>query len=160
MENQEFISLEDDFNGDGAYRTDICVGKIREKIFFNIVLVLLIWPAAIISAVIAIVIFQEAYFKITIPVLIVSFLLIAPLAFIVSKMGKRYHLEYEFTDLSVLFEVKNKKVYMDGKKIKIRYMIDEDIFNLYTGFMKGYFVEGGITEEFRTFLENNRIPYK
>lgn len=160
MENQEFISLEDDFNGDGAYRTDICVGEIREKIFFNIVLVLLIWSAAIISAVIAIVIFQEAYFKITIPVLIVSFLLIAPLAFIVSKMGKRYHLEYEFTDLSVLFEVKNKKVYMDGKKIKIRYMIDEDIFNLYTGFMKGYFVEGGITEEFRTFLENNRIPYK
>ena len=154
-ENEVLVSEKD-----GVYTIDIWVTEIREKLIFEIVMLLLLWPVAITAAVLVLVYMSEKYFAITVPILILSFLLIIPFAFIIRKMARKYHEEYVFKNIVVPIEVRKKSVYMDGKKVKIKYNFEEDGFDIHTSKFEGLSVDGGVTEEFRTFLENKRIPYR
>lgn len=145
---------------DGVYTIDIWVTDIRERLIFLIVLMLVLWPVAIIAALVVLVFLSEAYFAITVPILILSVLLIIPIALMVRKLAKKYHQEYVYKRIVTTIEVRKNSVYMGGKKVKIRYNFEEEGFDLYIGILKGYAVEGGVTEEFRTFLENAKIPYR
>lgn len=143
----------------GVYTIDIWVAEIREKIIFEIIMMLLLWPVAIIAAVIVLVNMPEEYLAITGSVLVLSFCLIIPIVLRVRKLAKKYHQDSDYKNIVVPIEVRKNTVYMDGKKVKIKYNFDEDGFDIYTSKLKGYVVDGGVTEEFRTFLENKRIPY-
>lgn len=144
----------------GVYTIDIWVTEIREKIIFDIIMMFVLWPVVITTAVVVLVNMPEEYLAITGSALILSFLLIIPIVLIVCKLAKKYHQEYVFKNIIVPIEVRKNSVYMDGKKVKIKYNFEEEGFDIYTGMLKGYSVDGGVTEEFRTFLENRRIPYK
>ena len=143
----------------GVYTIDIWVAEIREKIIFEIIMMMLLWPVAIIAAVIVLVNMPEEYLAITGSVLVLSFCLIIPIVLRVRKLAKKYHQDSDYKNIVVPIEVRKNSVYMDGKKVKIKYNFDEDGFDIYTSKLKGYAVDGGVTEEFRTFLENKRIPY-
>lgn len=153
-ENEVLVS-----ESDGVYTINIWVTEIREKIIFQVVMLPILWAVAIVAAVLVLVSLKEEYFVITVPVLILSVLLIIPFAFIICMLAKKYHQEYVFENITASIEVRKKAVYMDGKKVKIKYNFDEEGFDIYTSKLKGYAVDGGVTEEFRTFLENKRIPY-
>ena len=144
---------------DGVYTIDIWVTEIREKLIFEIIMMLLLWPVAITAAVFILVNMPKKYMAITGSGLVLSFLLIIPIALMIRKLAKKYHREYEFKRIVVPIEVRKNSAYMDGKKVKIKYNFEEEGFDIYTGILKGYSVDGGITEEFRTFLENKGIPY-
>ena len=145
---------------DGVYTIDIWVAEIREKIIFEIIMLLLLWPVAIIAAVIVLVNMPKEYLAITGSVLVLSFLLIFPIVLMIRKLTKKYHQEYDFKNIVVPIEVRKNSVYMDGKKVRIKYNFEEEGFDIYTGILKGYAVDGGVAEEFRTFLENKKIPYR
>lgn len=145
---------------DGVYTIDIWVTEIREKIIFEIIMLLLLWPVAITAAVIVLVNMPQEYLAITGSALILSFLLIIPIALMICKLAKKYHREYDFKNIVVPIEVRKNAVYMDGKKVKIKYNFREEGFDIYTSALNGYAVDGGVTEEFRTLLENKRIPYR
>ena len=145
---------------EGVYTIDIWVTDIRERFIFAIVLMLVLWPVAIVAALVVLVLLTEVYFAITVPILIVSVLLIVPIVFMIRRLAKKYHQEYVYKRIVAPIEVRKHTVYMDGKKVKIRYNFEEDGFDLYTGIFKGYAIDGGVTEEFRTFLENKKIPYR
>ena len=144
---------------EGVYTIDIWVTDIRERLILAIILMLVLWPVVIIAAVVVLVRLSVAYFSITVPMLILSVLLIVPIVFMIRKIAKKYHQEHVFERIVAPIEVKQNSVYMDGKKVKIRYNFEEEGFDIYTGILKGYTVDGGVTEEFRTFLENKKIPY-
>ena len=145
---------------DGVYTVDIWVTENREMMISQVIWILLVWPVAITGALMALVRMKEAYYVITVPALILSILLIIPIVFIIRMIAKRYHREYEFTNIVVPVEVKKNRVYMDGKKVIIKYNFEEDGFDIYKSKVKSISVDRGVTEEFRTFLENRRIPYK
>ena len=100
---------------DGVYTIDIWVTEIREKIIFEIIMMLLLWPVAIIAAVAVLVNMPQEYLAITGSVLVLSFLLIIPIVLMICKLGKKYHQEYEFKHIVVPIEVRKNSVYMDGK---------------------------------------------
>ncbi len=144
----------------GVYTVDLCVTEIRERLILAIIMMLVFWPVAITTAVLVLVKLSKAYFSVTVPILISSVLLIIPIVLVIRVLAKKYHREKVFQRITVPLEVKNKSVYMDGKKVKIRYNFEEEGFDIYTGILKGYAIDGGVTEEFRTFLENKGIPYR
>ncbi len=154
-ENEVLVS-----ENDGVYTIDIWVTEIRKKIIFDIVMMLVLWPVVITAAVLVLVYMPKKYVAITGSVLVLSFLLIIPIAFMIRKLTKKYHQEYKFKRIVVPIEVRKNSVYMGGKKVKIKYNFEEDGFDIYTSKLKGYAVDGGVTEEFRTFLENKKIPYR
>lgn len=154
-ENEVLVSEKD-----GVYTIDIWVTEIREKLIFDIIIMFVLWPVAITTALVVLVKLSEEYFAITVPVLIGTVLLIIPIILMVLKLAKKYHREHEYKNIVVPIEVRKNTVYMDGKKVKIKYNFEEEGFDIYTGMLKGYCVDGGVTEEFRIFLENRRIPYK
>ena len=154
-ENEVLVS-----ENDGVYTIDIWVTEIREKIIFEIIMMLLLWPVDIIAAVVVLVNMPEEYLVITGFVVVLSFLLIIPIVLMIRKLAKKYHQDYDFKNIVVPIEVRKNSVYMDGKKVKIKYNFEEEGFDIYTSLLKGYAVDGGVTEEFRTFLENKKIPYR
>ena len=153
-ENEVLVSEKD-----GVYTIDIWVTENREIMLSQVIWMLLVWPVAITGALLALVWLKEAYYVITIPALILSVLLIVPIVLVIRMIAKRYHREYEFEKIKVPVEVKNNRVYMNGKKVKIKYNFEEDGFDIYNSKIKSFSVDRGVTEEFRTFLENKRIPY-
>lgn len=154
-ENEVLVS-----ENDGVYTIDIWVTEIREKIIFDIVMMLVLWPVVITAAVLILVNMPKKYMAITGSGLVLSFLLIIPIALMIRKLAKKYHREYEFKRIVVPVEVRKNSVYIGGKKVKIKYNFEAEAFDIYTSTMKGYAVDGGVTEEFRTFLENKKIPYR
>lgn len=153
-ENEVLVS-----ESEGVYTIDIWVTEIREKLIFDIIMMLVLWPVWMIVAVVVLLIMPKAYLAITGSGVVLSFLLIVPIVLLIRKRAKKYHQEYEFKRIVVPVEIRENTVYMAGKKVKIKYNFEEDGFDIYTGMLKGYSVDGGVTEEFRTFLENKRIPY-
>lgn len=154
-ENEVLVS-----ENNGVYTIDIWVTEIREKLIFYIIMMLILWPVAIIAAVIVLVNMPKEYLAITGSGVALSSLLIVPIAFLIRKWAKKYHQEYEFKRIVVPVEIRENSVYMADKKVKIKYNFEEEGFDIYTGMLKGYSVDGGVTEEFRTFLENKGIPYR
>ena len=153
-ENEVLVS-----ENNGVYTIDIWVTEIREKLIFYIIMMLILWPIAIITAVIFLVNMPKEYLVFTSSALVLSFLLIVPIALMIRKLVKKYHQEFEYKNIVVPIEVRKNSVYMDSKKVRIKYNFDEEGFDIYTSPLKGYAVDGGVTEEFRTFLENKKIPY-
>lgn len=153
-ENEVLVS-----ENDGVYTIDIWVTELREKFIFGIIIMLVLWPVAMIAAVVVLVNMPQEYLAITGSVLVLSFLLIIPIALMICKLAKKYHREYDYKNIVAQIEVRKNSVYMDGKKVRIKYNFYEEGFDIYTNILNGYAVDGGVTEEFRTFLENKRIPY-
>ena len=144
---------------DGTYTTHIGVSQIRDKILFKIVLLLLLWPVIIVSALIVTVRLPEEYHAVAVPAFFSTFLLIIPIVLVVQKKKKKYHHNNEPVQKSVLIEVKQGNVYMDGKKVRIKYDFDLCCFRLKTSMFKGYNVDEIDTEEFFAFLEQHEVPY-
>lgn len=144
---------------DGTYTTHIGVNQIRDKFLVRVVLLLLLWPVIIVSALIVVINLPAEYHTVTIPSFFSTFLLIIPIALVVRYMAKKYHHNNAHVHKSVLIEVKDGTVYMDGKTVKIKYSYALDCFRLKMSLFKGYNVDEIDTEEFLTFLEQHKIPY-
>lgn len=148
---------------DGRYTTDIGLEEYRGSILVKVVLCVLVWPIAMIAAVIVLLLLGEEYLKITLPLLFLAMLTIIPIVFIVHSLYKKYHKDNHLDIRSVVFEVRQGTVYMDGKKVLIKYAVDivSEMygFKIYINKHDGYLVYEGDTADFRMFLEHNGIPF-
>lgn len=146
---------------EGCYTTNIRATELRDNILLRIVLLILVWPVLILVSLALIFIFPEEYQTVTIPVFFSSFLWIIPIAVIVRKMAKSYHKGIVYVNKTVCFKVMQEAVYMDEVKVKIviDYLEENECFKIYTSRFNGYVLDIRDTEEFRCFLEDNRIPY-
>jgi len=146
---------------EGVFTTNIRVTELRDKILLRIILLLLVWPVIIIASFAFVLIMPEEYLAITLTVAFLSFLWIIPIAVIVRIFAKQYHKSVVYVERAVSFVVKRGNAYMNDRKVKV--MIDHfdgsEYFKIYTSRFEGYALDIRDTEEFRIFLENNRIPY-
>lgn len=142
------------------YTTCIRVAEMNSKSAIKVLLPLAIWAITVFTCLVLNGVLAPKYYTITVPALIISFLLIIPVMIFMVKGARKLNNKIVYVNKNIAFDVTPDQVYMNGTKVKIKVNEVSGCFDIYTGKLKGYTVEWGSTKEFRKFLDENKIPYE
>ncbi len=160
VEHSQEKYVKGEYKEGSMYTTCIPMAEMNSKSAIKVLLPLAIWAITVFTCLVLNGVLAPKYYTITVPALIISFLLIIPVMIFMVKGARKLNNKIVYVNKNVAFDVTPDRVCMDGKKVTIKVNEVSGCFDIYTGKLKGYTVEWGSTKEFRKFLDENEIPYE